>query len=360
MELTSVTPESIPVKEKQKIEQVEQSNEKQPVTSSPRRRAAPVSTTSKGRGFRFSTLIAVVLALIVGLGAGALIMRHRYRSQDVVVSVNGAIIDKNSFYHRLEGAAGAQVLRQMVGEQLQLDFAKQQGVAPTDADVDAKYAEANADPIVAKALKSSGKSPDEIKRAIRIQLAKSNVVTKGITVTDAEVQKYYDANIDKRNSGASYYTPEKTTIQVIVTTTQAEASKAQDDLRKGIPFGTVAKTYSRDKSKANGGILPTIQRGRSNVSRLAAMENAIFAMKIGDQIGPREFVKAWWIIKCLEKQPESTQPFDKVKTECRTGALMMKGLPLNGKKVQDDFAAYQKDAKVQAFWRQYESAVSPK
>ncbi len=358
MELTSVVPESIPVKEKLKEAQIEQSNENP--AAAPRRKAAPVSTTSKGRGFRFSTLIAMILALIVGLGAGALIMRHRYKAQDVVVTVNGAIIDKNSFYHRLEGAAGAQVLRQMVGEQLQLDFAKTQGVAPTDADVDAKYAEANADPVVAKALKSSGKSPDEIRRAIRIQLAKSNVVTKGITVTDAEVKKYYDANIDKRNSSASFYTPEKTTIQVIVTTTQAEALKAQDDLRKGIPFGTVAKTYSRDKSKANGGILPTIQRGRSGVTRLAEMENAIFAMKIGDQIGPREFVKAWWIIKCLEKQPEVVQSFEKVKTECRTGALMMKGLPLNGKKVQDGFAAYQKDAKVQAFWRQYENAVSPK
>src|SRR5258708_7092813 len=115
--------------------------------STSRRAAAPADRTNRrsvetGRtgSARWMVALGLVVGMIVGAGLGALLIRQRYRSHDVVVAVNGKIITKDEFFTRLQKQGGAVVLRQMVNEELVLQYAAKKGLLPTDSAVNARYA----------------------------------------------------------------------------------------------------------------------------------------------------------------------------------------------------------------------------
>jgi parvulin-like peptidyl-prolyl isomerase len=297
--------------------------------------------------------------LVAGLALGALIMRERYKrlAQEVIVSVNGANITKDQFYSRLEKAAGAQVIRAMVGEELVLQYARQNNMLPTEQQVEARLAEEKKKPNYKETLARTRLTESDLKRAFRISLAQAAVLNQGVTVTDPEIRRFYERNVDKKNPNARYYTPETIQIAVIVTRTEEEAKKARQQLRLK-SWAAVVKEFSVDMSKANNGLLPPTLRGRTRASKIAGLEDDLFRMKVGEQMGPRRFAGAWWIIRCVDRKPEKTLPFEQVKDECRTGAMLLKGIPANAKKVQEGFEEFQKKANIQAFWTQYKQAVS--
>ncbi len=206
-------------------------------------------------------------------------------------------------------------------------------------------------------LAQRGISEDVFKRGLLVTMAQANVLTKGISATEAEAKKFYEQNVSKTNPAARYYTPELVQVAVIVTRAQKDAEAALSDLNRGIPWQTVVQKYSVDDSKANSGILPPTLKGRTRASTIAGLESAIFAMKVGERIGPRNFAGAWWIIRCLDKKPEQTLKYEDVKSECMVGAKLVKAGPDAGKKVQAGFDEFQKDSKLKAFWPQYSEAV---
>jgi parvulin-like peptidyl-prolyl isomerase len=309
-----------------------------------------------------TAILLILLSLLLGLVIGAWGMRTRYqqREKEVIVSVNGQNITKNMFYRRLELAAGPDVIRAMVREQLIMQFARENRLLPGKEEVEKQYAELSKDPNFAQNLAQTGQTPDEFKNALRIRLAQAAVINQGVTVTDEEIQKYYQRNIDPKNPQAAFYTPEMARVAVIVTATQEDAKKALEAIRDGEAFDKVAQKHSVDISKKNGGLMPPVYRGRSNLTKVPGMEDAIFRMKIGEQIGPVKYANAWWIIRCLDKRAAETRSLEKVREEARLGATLAKGLPANAENVEKKFEEYQNKAKVQAFWPQYREIVKIK
>ncbi|MCC6484190.1 MAG: peptidyl-prolyl cis-trans isomerase [Armatimonadetes bacterium] len=317
---------------------------------------APVRRTGSGK-----TVLWVVAALVVGVAVGVFGMRQRYKAQEVVVTVNGSPITKDQLFDRLQKTAGQDVMRAMVADRLATQYAEKQGLSPTDAEVEKRLEiEQKSEPKLAEILARRGLNLGDFKENLRLSMAKANVLTNGIKVSDSDVKAFYEKNIDKKNPNAAFYTPESVQIAVIVTKTEAEAKKAQADLSRNIPWPTVVKTYSQDNSKANDGVLPPTFRGRSRSSQIPGLEDLIFSMKIGEQVGPKQIVGAWWIIRCLDKKPAVTRSFADVKDDCLTGAALLKGGNANIKKRQTAFSEFQKNAKVQAFWPNYAEAVKVK
>src|SRR5262249_49850848 len=154
-------------------------------------------------------------------------------------------------------------------------------------------------------------------RQLEIDMSKAYVVGHGVKVTDDEVLNFWNRNTEKVNRATRYYTPDVTRVQVIMTTTEEAANKANTDLLKGIPFQTVATNYSVDASKSLGGLMPPAPRGMTGLAKIPGMEDAVFAMKINETIGPRKFLNRWWIIKCVDFRPAKKIPFAEVKGECR-------------------------------------------
>jgi len=139
------------------------------------------------------------------------------------------------------------------------------------------------------------------------------------TVTPEELKKQYEANL------AGYTKPEErraSHILVAVKPGASEADKAAakkkaEELAKQAranpaKFADLAKASSEDPgSAAQGGDLGTFARG----SMVKPFEDAAFAAKTGDIVGPVESDFGYHIIKVTGVEPARTKSFDEVKGE---------------------------------------------
>lgn len=303
-----------------------------------------------------------LVSLCIGLALGVLVMRHRDNTQKTVATVNGAEIREDALFTRLQEAAGVPLMHKMVEEELQLQFAKKKGVPATDAQVEARFQQMSRDPRLAASLASSAVGEqtfkDALKQSLRVRIAQANVLTRGVTISDVEARAFYAAQSDPRNPQAQFYKPETIRLRVIATAGRPAAQRAMQELTANTPFELVASEYSTDASKANGGLVAPLPRGRSPLSRVPALERAVFGLKGGQTYGPVGFNKGWWIFRCEDKTPGAAPAFGTVKEDARLGAALVKGTRLNGKAIQAEFQQFQRTSNLTAFWPQYERAVT--
>ena len=324
----------------------------------PEREALYTTPTMQSRWPRLMPWVAAGLALVIGFGGGILVVRHRREAQRTVAAVNGVIITQDDLFGRLQIAAGQPVMHKLVEEQLQLQFAAKQGVTPTDAQVDERYQQISKDPRFLPALAASGMSISDYKKSLRVKLAQAAVLTKGVTVTDAEIRDFYNKESDPRNPQAQFYKPDTITFRVIAAPNQATAQHALAELGANTPFELVAAQDSIDPSKNNGGQIAPLQRGRSPLSQNPALEATLFNMKVGQTSSPLLFNHGWWIFRCEDKTLGQALPYEGIKDEARLGAEILKGTKLNGRTIQAEFQDFQRSSTLQAFWPQYRQAVT--
>ena len=309
----------------------------------------------------FWPAVAMLLAgtFAGGLGVYAFDKAHDPNAQPVAI-INGAAITRQAFTHRLETASGNAVLQQMLAEETQMQFARQYAALPNDAQVQAKYDEVSRQPDFARSLALSHQTIGDVKRALQVSLVRQDALIKGVEVSGEDVANFYRANTDKNNPSARYYHPETVTVAAILSDKEADIDHALHELAAGRPFGEVAQTYSRDASKANGGLLAPLQRGHINAKQFPGLEAPLFNLKVGEQIDKSKVAGAWWILRCVAKAPEQTVPFPQVAAECRTGAMLTKGLPANAARVQSDFAVFQKSADIKIVSPDYKALLPAK
>jgi parvulin-like peptidyl-prolyl isomerase len=319
----------------------------------PRRESVPVTPKPKrGRMVGLS-----ILLLAIGFGAGALFHRQYQNKKDTIVAVDGVIINKGELFNRMEKAAGRDALRQLVTEQIQVGYAKERGVLPSNETVEEAVKAALSDPTFQRQIANSGESVEDYSREVQVNLAKAAVVTQGITVTEDDIKAYYEDNIRHDNQTARFYTPETVTLQVIRNHNQAAIEAADHDLRNGRDFSAVVADYSTDQSKSNGGVSQPLIRGRNNMRTVPGMEDAVFGINIGDTLGPRKFAGDWWIFKCVDKSPAETIPYERAHIEAEIGAKMAKVTPQRMSAVQEDFERYEKGVNLQVFWQKYQDSL---
>lgn len=324
----------------------------------PGRQAPPPLMALQSRWQGLLPVGAAALSLVIGFGGGVAVMRHRHEGQKTVAAVNGVQINQEQLFIRLQSAAGQPVMHKMVEEELQLQFAAKKGLAPTDAQVEARYQATRKDSRFLPALTASGLSLDDYKRSLRVKLALANVLTDKVSVSDAEVQDFYKAQSDPKNPQAQFYRPATMTFRVIATPTQDRAVSALRELNGSTPFQMAVTEYSVDPSRSIGGLLSPLQRGRSPLSQDPALEAKLYDMKVGQMQGPVLFNKQWWIFRCEDKSLGQTIPFSSIKDEAVLGAKIIKGTKLNGASVEREFQQFESTSSLQAFWVQYQHAVT--
>lgn len=302
-------------------------------------------------------LVAAVMFL-VGLLIGFLVMKQRAHSAMIVVSVNGENITRDDLFNQMQDTVGTQTMHKLVQNQLQLQFAKKKNLLPTDEQVNAEYLKMSQRPNFLAALAQSGIPEGDFKQNLRVQLAETNVITQGVTVTDADTQAYYKAQSNPNNPAAQFYRPAEVSLRAIATATEPQARQALVELASNTPFELVATTYSLDTSKTNGGLLAPLAFGRSPLHRGPALEQSIFAMKVGGQMGPVFFANQWWIFRCQDKAAATTLPYSQVQEQCLTGAKLAKGTAVNSRRIQQEFTDFQHSSNLQAFWPQYQKVIA--
>jgi len=299
----------------------------------------------------------VIGSLIVGFAIGVVAMKARHNAADSIAAVNGHVIVKDDLFNALQLVAGPQTMRKLVEDQIQLQYAEKRGYVPTDDQVNQRFLELSHQPNFDLILRNAGMPAAEYKANLKLLMAQEAVFSQGITVTDAEVQSYYNEQSSPTNPKALFYRPPVTTLQAIALRTETDADQALSQVNSGIPFEIVARTLSLDGSKVNGGKLNPIMMGQSPLTRTPAVEHTVFDLRPGQVSQPVFFGGGWWIFKCNEYSPAVQIPFDQVADQARRNAIAEKGVALNGAAIRQQFAAFESSSNIQAFWPQYANII---
>ncbi|HRF60466.1 MAG TPA: peptidyl-prolyl cis-trans isomerase [Fimbriimonadaceae bacterium] len=204
-----------------------------------------------------------------------------------IMIVNGEEIRGNEYYRRMEflpgvgrtvngkfveAPPGILTMLRILDERLLLQLATQKGVGPTESEVQNEIKERMAgNPRLMEGLKALGLSDADLNYQVRVDLAEYKLRTQGITVTDQEVEKYFNDNPKLFSSAKSYK------LRVIAIQDEAGRKAVDDALKAGQPFAEVAKKFSVEASKSIGGDIGTLPEDALS----PAVRSAIEAVKIG-------------------------------------------------------------------------------
>ncbi len=182
--------------------------------------------------------------------------------------------------------------------------------------------------LAAQGMKEGLQNSPEVQQ--QLNLMRENLVAnaelqkieKSITVSDADLQKVYDANKKEYENvkarhiliafkGSPAAQPGKKELTEAEAKAKAEALKAEIESGKK-KFEDVAKAESDDKgSGARGGELGSFTRGQM----VEEFEKAAFDAKPGTVVGP---VRTQYGYHLIEVQSHETTPFEKVKSQLET------------------------------------------
>lgn len=288
-------------------------------------------------------------------------------------------LSQSEFYDQLQGfvangspqamapvgaPAGRLVIQQMLQNLIFEGLAQDQGVAPTQAEVDQQYAnikmiqEARSTKPFEQALTDAGLNSDVFKDLqVKPQLAELKLLTKGATVSDADIQAFYTANKDK-----AFTKPARVHIQRIVCATLPQAQQISKAIAGGQTFGSQV-AQSLDKSTPDGDVPQWIPLDPAPPS-LSSLIGPIKTAAVGSVTPPITVAgpngqKTYWLVKVVDRvDKKEVLPLDQVKDLIRTQLLQQKAQadPSAQQTFQTELRDFETAAKITAA-PQYASVV---
>jgi len=216
------------------------------------------------------------------------------------------------------------ILDELINNQILLQRAKKTGLEAADGEVEDKFTESKSpytEDEFQRQLKTRGYTVDDLKVAIRQQLSIQKVINREvvakITVTDQDVQDFYNQNRAQFNVAETQYR----LAQIVVTphkdpglrnrknddaTTDAEARRKaaalSQQLSTGADFAQVAMDYSEDPaSSGSGGDLGYVPESSLSQSD-PALKKTVLSLKPGQTSGVIVLRDSYRILKLVAKE----------------------------------------------------------
>jgi foldase protein PrsA len=253
-----------------------------------------------------------------------------------VLVVNGETIKGSQYYTRMEilpgigklvngqfiaSTPGFLTLQAMIDEILMVQLAKKEGVTPTEAEIDAEVARRKQlAPEVFQNFVKAGLTEADFRYDTMVQVAEFKILTKGINVTDFEVQDYY------KKSPRKFLIPERYTLRVVTVKDVASQAPVDAALKAGETFESIVAKFSIDEvTKADGGllkdVLPTELGDTAYPSIKATAKGQVTPWIKGKE--------AYFKFKIEDHKMENLTPLDdNLKKEIRRQIMIDKGLTL--------------------------------
>jgi foldase protein PrsA len=231
--------------------------------------------------------------------------------QEAVATVNEEAITANDLYQLMLKQVGPQAVDQLIVERLVDREAAKANIQVTDEDLNAEIDKIKAnfpdEETFNQQLVTAGYTLESLKEQLVSQVKITKLVEPQVTVTDEDLQKYYDEN------KATYETAEQVRASHILVETKEEAEEILTLIKGGADFAELAKERSKDGSAAQGGDLNFFGKGQM----VPEFEEAAFALEVG---GVSEIVESQFgfhIIKVTDKKAATTATFEEKKEEIR-------------------------------------------
>jgi len=153
-----------------------------------------------------------------------------------------------------------------------------------------------------KFLATSGQSVSDLLLRVKLNMLSTKIQQKVSkekgAVTQAQVEKYY------KEHKSQFGTPEKRSVKIILTKTEAEANEAKQEIESGKSFAAVAKGKSIDPTTKNsGGELKSVAKGQEE----KALDEAIFSAPKGKLGGPVKTPFGYYIYEVTGSTPGNQQ-----------------------------------------------------
>jgi len=286
-------------------------------------------------GIGFATLLTA--SLVSGCGGG--------NQKNAIAKIGDTVIDKETYLRRLEQVptpvqiagsqltavpAGYATLQQMVREQVLLDMAKEEGVLPTEQQVEERVQrEMKNNPQIKQAITDQRLTLDDYRQQVRVALAEFNLRTKGVTVTEQEVKKIYDQN--KR----AFYRPASARVRTIIVQNPEVLKQIDDDLKRGFNFQSIVNKYAQNP-------VAGVQSGEAELpleGETPPTPEGQLQRRIRDtlkKMKPTEVTD--WLpvgggavarIEVLAKSAGRQLPYEEVKEDIRERLMLQKGMQTN-------------------------------
>jgi peptidyl-prolyl cis-trans isomerase SurA len=171
-----------------------------------------------------------------------------------------------------------------------------------------------------KAVSSQGMNWEDFKNNIRTGLLTQRVISSEvgshITISEEEIQKYYEAH------KTEFVRPEQVALREIEVSTEGKKPEELPELKKkaetalkrvkdGEDFAEIAKRFSDGTTKSQGGFLGIYKRGELSKE----LEDKVFQMKRNQLTDVMETRQGYLILQVLEHYDEGEQSLPKVKNE---------------------------------------------
>jgi parvulin-like peptidyl-prolyl isomerase len=224
------------------------------------------------------------------LAATLLVGAFAQAQSDTMIEINGEKVSRADYVRRMEylpgiGKAsrdgnfievfpGLATVDFIINERLTLQIAKERGVEPTPAEIDAELAMIQRrEPGLLDRFTSTGRTKEEYRSVVRLNLANFKLQTEGVLVTDTEIKNLYDLAKDVR-----FTRPPMVRLRVIAVNAESESKEVDAELKAGKTFAATAALLSKDVTSRVGGMYGDIPLDQlsSNV------KDAVTKLKKGD------------------------------------------------------------------------------
>ncbi|AUJ61797.1 peptidylprolyl isomerase [Bacillus velezensis] len=218
---------------------------------------------------------------------------------DVIAKTDAGNVTKGELYTNMKKTAGASVLTQLVQEKV---LAKKYKVS--DKEIDNKLKEYKTQLGDQYSALKQQYGEDYLKDQVKYELLAQKAAKDNIKVTDSDTKEYYDGLKGKIRASHILVADKKT------------ADEVEKKLKKGEKFETLAKEYSTDNSKDNGGDLGWFDKKSMDET----FSKAAFGLKVGQVSDPVKTKFGYHIIKKTEERGK----YDDMKKELKEEVLKQK------------------------------------
>lgn len=154
----------------------------------------------------------------------------------------------------------------------------------------------------------------DLKKRLIVEAYLKKKVETDSSVSDADLKKFYEQNIDKFKAG------EQIKASHILVKSEKEAKDLLAQVKGGASFEDLAKKHSVDASAGKGGDLGWFGKG----SMVPAFEKTALGLKEGQVSDVVKTDFGYHIIKLTGKRPAGTRPFEEVKEQIKAALMPSK------------------------------------
>jgi foldase protein PrsA len=164
---------------------------------------------------------------------------------NVVAAVGDKVITRKDMLQELEGMYGQEMLTKMVNNEVVKQIAKKYNVTVSDQSVDREWKMIKT--MYSRSPLHAATSEELVKEQIRSSLLLEELLVKDVTITEQEMQSFYQENKQLYTVDEAYH------ISHIVLKSKEEADAVVKELNEGSNFSSLAREVSIDDLTANYG-----------------------------------------------------------------------------------------------------------